>query len=120
LLHVNRHPGSDQSFHPTMAGSRKSKVWVANDRFSGERKEASLRLGTNRWPVRPPPSGRTRRLVDRRVRVSFNAAFPLQSHPACHMSHSPDAHQSFVRGLVRVRHINLPLAVSVLLPPQLS
>ena len=60
LLHVNRHPGSDQSFHPTMAGSRKSKVWVANDRFSGERKEASLRLGTNRWPVRAPPSGRTR------------------------------------------------------------
>lgn len=37
--------------YSTAAGSRKSKVWVANNRVSGRRKK--LRLGTNRWPVRP-------------------------------------------------------------------
>lgn len=94
-------------FYSTIAGSRKSKVWVANDRFSGGRKK--LRHGTNRWPVRPrrlllqAPEPKTAQQACIRlhvttrgltVRVSFQGCFFTShsarrvSHVACHMTAS--------------------------------
>lgn len=116
-------------FYSTTAGSRKSKVWVAN------LTRKKLRHGTNRWPVRPhthcsfKPQNTdshgmhvtTRGLT---VRVPFqgylfmtsHSARRVPSHVACQtVRGSPEVHH---RLYMRVRYINLTLAA--VRPPQFS
>lgn len=125
-------------FYSTIAGSRKSKVWVANDRFRGQKKK--LRHGTNRWPVRPrrwllqdpEPRRASRPACDDSWtdRQGIIPRFPfsiLAQHVACCMLHvtcrhhrqaAQAPHQRFTTGSPRALSagplINLPLAAFVL------
>lgn len=124
-------------FCSTIAGSRKSKVWVANDRSSGKRKKLStwdepLARAPHRWLL---PRTRQRQPACERLlgRASWSHfPFPISpsmSHVASHdrvtvkqalaaLAGSPEVHQ---RLHMRVRYIGLPLAAVVLPnPPDIS